>query len=123
MRKPPPSAGDAPRTVLALLLLVFVIAASLSDGKLLPGFLTGETAQATIRWETDDETLRTGSILFTPSDGNICEQRLIDNHTWRIHPNGFVLCDEAVSWHAGQRERLTTQSRIEAIRDGFSPRR
>lgn len=123
MRKPLPSAGDAPRTVLALLLLVFVVAASFSEGKFLPGFLGGETAQTIVRWETDDETLRTGSILFTPSDGNICEQRLIDNRTGRIRPNGFVLCDEAVSWQAGQRERLTSQSRMEAIRDGFSPRR
>lgn len=109
---------DGRRVVLAAILLAFVAATSLSDGKLLPDFspLAAPVAAPT---QPDDGELRTGSILIAPRDGNICELRLIDNATWRIRPGGHVGCDEAVAWHAQRSEAYTAQARIEAIRDGF----
>ena len=120
------SAHDGYRAVLAALLLLFVLAATFSDGRLVPSF-TGPSGQMQAlqgpgnNAESDDE-LRTGSILIVPPQGNVCRQKLIDNATWQIRDNGFVLCDDAVSWHS---ERGTGQAgvRIEAIRDGFFPKR
>jgi hypothetical protein len=120
---------DGRRAVLAALLLIFVAAATLSDGKFMPGFLTGERFGGTRMGEketdrrTDGGDLRTGSVLITPRDGNICEHRLIDNETWRIRPNGTIQCDNAVSWQAHRDGVYTPQTRIEAIRDGFVSKR
>lgn len=68
-----------------------------------------------------DDDLTTGSILFVPSTGNVCRQRLIDNRSWLIRDGGYVKCDEAVSWHTGggPRKTYTRTSRVEAIREGF----
>jgi hypothetical protein len=115
-------ARDWQHAVLAALLLIFVAATSLSDGKLIPDFGSRESAVPQ-RAASADEDLRTGSILVTPRDGNICELRLIDNQTWRIRPAGQVQCDDAVTWHPHHGDGYTTQSRIEAIRDGFVAKR
>lgn len=72
---------------------------------------------------TGDDDLTTGSILFVPNEGNVCRQRLIDNRTWTIRDGGYVICNEAVSWHTGNtRKTYTPTSRVEAIRDGFFPK-
>ena len=106
------------------MLLGFVIAASLSDGKLIPDFTPREAPTASQAGaQQDDDDLRTGSILITPADGNICEHRLIDNETWRIRTNGTVQCDAAVTWHPERGGEHTSTSRIEAIRDGFVSKR
>lgn len=122
------SARDGYRAALAGLLLVFVLAATFSDGGLLsavskPGArakTSGQQRQLPAIGEYGDDELRTGSILFVPSQGNICRQKLIDNATWRIWDNGPVVCDEAVSWNAAHGSRFTG-TRIDAIRDGFFP--
>ncbi|HWV53341.1 hypothetical protein [Pseudorhodoplanes sp.] len=116
---------DGRRAVLAALMLIFVGAASLSDGKLLPGFLTGDVApQPSAEPERITDDLRTGSILITPRDGNICEHRIIDNATWRIRANGSVQCDSTVSWQPDRGGGAqTSQSRLEAIRGAFVSRR
>ncbi len=69
-----------------------------------------------------DDDLTTGSILFVPSQGNVCRLRLIDNRTWTMRDAGSVVCDDAVSWNAAVREHHSPASRIEAIRSGFSGR-
>jgi hypothetical protein len=109
--------------VLAVILLIVVVATSLIDGKLIPDFaaLSSRVNPGGNR-QPDGDHLRTGSILITPGQGNICEHRLIDNETWRIRSNGTIQCDEAVAWHA-DRGDVTWTSRIEAIRDGFFPKR
>lgn len=118
------AARDGPRAVLAVLMLIFVAAASVSDGKLIPDFARDGTRTAPQAGdETDDDNLRTGSILITPADGNICEHRLIDNDTWRIRPNGSIPCDEAVTLGLYGDGQHTAQSRIEAIREGFVSKR
>jgi hypothetical protein len=117
------AARDGRRAVLAALLLIFVGAASLSDGKLLPSFLSGAPAAATQPETQPADDLRTGSILIAPREGNVCEQRLIDNKTWRIRSNGTVTCDAAVSWQPHRDGTYTSQSRLEAIRDGFFTKR
>jgi hypothetical protein len=114
-------ARDGQRAVLAAMLIVFVVAASLSDGKLIPDFVSGG-APKPVAFGNSADDLKTGSILITPSDGNICELRLIDNETWRIRHNGFVACDEAIARTAPQAVRNPTE-RIEAIRDGFFTKR
>lgn len=113
------AARDGRRAVLAAMMLVFVVATSLSDGKLLPTFAPDRTPAGN---QADDD-LRTGSILITPPDGNVCEHRLIDNETWRIRPNGTVECDAAVTWHAQRNGELSPLSRIEIIREGFVSKR
>lgn len=100
------------------MLLTFVAATSLPDGRLIPDFVTANPPVAVPARAAADE-LRTGSILVTPRDGNICELRLIDNATWRIHPGGQIECDEAVMWRPQRSDVYTAQARIEAIRDGF----
>ncbi len=114
-------ARDGQQAVLAIVLIVFVVAGSLSDGKFVPDFFGGTVKTRVVETTTDDE-LRTGSIYITPPVGNICEHRLIDNATWRVRPNGQIACDEAVSWAAKESSRNATQ-RIEAIRDGFLQKR
>jgi hypothetical protein len=118
------AARDGRRAALAVVLLVFVVAASLSDGKLVPDF-TPRDAPVVSRADTqsEDDNLRTGSILITPADGNICEHRLIDNETWRVRTNGTVQCDAAVTWRPDRGGEYTSTSRIEAIRDGFVSKR
>jgi hypothetical protein len=111
---------DGPRAVLAAILLIFVIATSLSDGRLLPDFSARNAPRASPE-PADD--LRTGSILVTSADGNSCEYRVIDNDTWRIRSVGRVACDDAVKRQAERNGLYTPQSRIEAIRDGFVSKR
>lgn len=118
-----PAQRDGRRAVLAALLLLFVIAASLSDGKLLPTFHPTLANDGIARAEPGDDDLKTGSILLVPTYGNVCEHRLIDNATWRIRGNGTVACDNAVSWNSGQPERFTSETRIDAIRHGFFPKK
>jgi hypothetical protein len=120
------SAHDGYRAVLAALLLLFVLAATFSDGRLFPS-LTGmarqsQDAEAQVNDAESDDELRTGSILIVPAQGNVCRQKLIDNATWHIRDNGFVLCDDAVSWRS-DRGAGRSGARIEAIRDGFFPKR
>lgn len=111
---------EGPQIVLALILLIFVGAASLSDGRLLPDFSSPPEATRSM---SGGDALITGSILVVPPQGNVCEHRLIDNETWRIRPAGFVACDEAVAWNARQRQSDASPSRLEAIRSAFNPRR
>lgn len=118
------AALDARRAVLAAIMLVFVIATSFSDGKLLPSVdPTGAPPDAGGAEAPHEADLRTGWILITPAFGNICEHRLIDNETWRVRPNGTIQCDAAVAWHRQRNGEHTAQSRIEAIRDGFVSKR
>lgn len=114
---------DGRRAVLAALLLIFVAAATLSDGKLLPRFVNSERFGPKPADRNPDFDLRTGSILITPSDGNICERRIIDNETWRIRSNGTVVCDAAVTWQPEREGIYTPRTRLEAIRDGFVSKR
>ena len=119
------TARDGYRSVLAALLLLIVFAVTLSDDRVV-SLLTSPfrpQAQRAANDGTGDDELRTGSILFVPDRGNVCRQKLIDNTTWRIWDNGFVYCNEAVSWNAVHGRRYTPTSRIEAISDGFFPRR
>jgi hypothetical protein len=113
---------DGRLAVLAAILLVFVAAASLSDGRLLSDFSAWH-APATRAGPDPADTLRTGSILITPAQGNICEHRIIDNETWRIRPGGHIACDDALKWQAERNGAYTPQTRLEAIRDGFFSKR
>lgn len=71
----------------------------------------------------DDDNLTTGSILFVPTEGNVCRRRFIDNRTWALRDAGHVICDEAVSWNSGvQAQSYSAASRLDAIRYGFNPR-
>jgi hypothetical protein len=70
--------------------------------------------------ESGDDVLTTGSILFVPSEGNVCRKRVIDNKTWLMRDKGYVTCDEAVSWNANIQARpYSATTRVGAIRDGF----
>lgn len=114
-------ARDSQMAVLAAILIIFVIAASLSDGKIIPDFSPVYSKPDAAVSSIEDE-LRTGSIYIKPADGNICEHRLIDNATWLIRSNGMIPCDQALASEVQERQRNSAQ-RIEAIRDGFVQKR
>lgn len=116
---------DGVYAVLATPMLIFVAAASYSDGKLIPDFVRKNRPAADRAQHDSDKNdkLRSGSVLITSRDGNVCERREIDNATWRVRPAGRVECDEAVTWHPRGDDVYTAQSRIEAIRDGFVSKR
>jgi hypothetical protein len=115
-------ARDSQMAVLAAILIVFVAAGSLSDGRIIPDFSTAEAPRKAKVPAPGDE-LKTGSVFITPPDGDICEHRLIDNATWRIYPNGHVTCDVVVSRAGRPEDSRDSSRRIEAIRDGFFQKR
>jgi hypothetical protein len=112
---------DWTRAVLAFIMLVFVFALSLSDGRILPAFLTGDSSSTTLPTETRAHALAKGSIYITSPDSQMCEYRQIDNRTWHISNRGAVPCDQTGSLQ--QPERNTMPARIDAIRDSFFPRK
>jgi hypothetical protein len=64
--------------------------------------------------------LQSGAILFVPVEGNVCRRRAIDNETWRLRDDGYVTCDEAVTWNSGaQSQKYFVAVRVDAIRAGF----
>lgn len=115
------AARDWTRAVLAFIMLVFVFALSLSDGRIFPAFLTGDNSGNTPPIEPQSSALAKGSIYITSPDSQMCEYRQIDNNTWRISNGGTVLCDQTGSLQ--QPERNTMPARIGAIRDSFFPRK
>lgn len=61
-----------------------------------------------------------GAVLFVPLEGNVCRKRSIDNETWRIRDDGYVVCDEAVTWNSGAAsQKYFVAVRVDAIRAGF----
>ena len=112
---------DFHRAILAGLLLIFVSALSIYDGRLFPAFKPRTTTYQP--GDLTDHALRTGSILIVPRSGNQCRQRLIDNLTWIIRDNGCVHCDEAVTRSIAQSGLETSSQRLDAIRDGFTRKR
>jgi hypothetical protein len=64
--------------------------------------------------------LSTGSLLFVAPAGNLCQERTIDNETWRIRDGSLVNCAQALAKSASP--ELASQwsgSRIDIIREGF----
>lgn len=65
-------------------------------------------------------SLQAGAILFVPLEGNVCRKRSIDNETWRVRDDGYVVCDEAVTWNSGAAsQKYFVSVRVDAIRAGF----
>jgi hypothetical protein len=58
---------------------------------------------------------RTGTVVIVPTEGDNCQERVIDNATWRIHDKGYIDCDSVLSPNSLQ----TSDYRIAVIRDGF----
>lgn len=59
-------------------------------------------------------------ILFVPDRGNVCKQHFIDNSNWTVTEGGHVVCDDEVSWNVGQPAKYSAESRLDAVRAGFS---
>lgn len=113
-------ARDAQQAVVAAILIVLMVAGSLSEGKILPEFLGGAAKTKVV--EKSDDDLTSGTIYITSADGSLCERRLIDNATWRTRANGYVSCEDAISG-ATQKANRNPATRLEAIRDGFFQKR
>jgi hypothetical protein len=64
--------------------------------------------------------LKTGSMLIMSPNGTVCQQRIIDNDTWRIHDGPLVNCAEALAKSKGTVD--LDGSRIDLIREGFRNR-
>lgn len=117
---------DWGRAILAFIMLIFVFALSLSDGHILPSFLTRHATETTPPpqpVETRAATLTKGAIYIATPDAQTCEYRQIDNRTWRIRSAGTVLCEQTGSFSTEQPERNAMPARLDAIRDSFFPRR
>lgn len=84
-------------------------------------FGAAETKPYTVS-DPSDHALRTGSIVIVPPSGNRCRHRLIDNYTWFIRDNGFILCNELASRGGGEpiSREYNSSPRLNAIRDAFS---
>ena len=111
---------DWSRAVLAFLMLVFVAAISISDGRIIPAFLT-RAASGPDSIRVEDKPLAKGAIFIASPDSQTCKHRLIDNETWHIREQGTVLCDHTGSLREADRD--TGPTRLEAIRDSFFPRK
>ena len=57
-----------------------------------------------------DDEIYTGSILFTPHEGNTCRQFLFDNRTGWLTDNGNVDCERAEN-NGASRNRLSAISK------------
>lgn len=66
-----------------------------------------------------DPKLLSGSLLFSPIDGNTCRQSLFDNATGQIRDNGFVDCSAAKAQTAEKWAKQMAFQRQIAIRDSF----
>jgi hypothetical protein len=64
--------------------------------------------------------LQAGAVLYVPVEGNVCRRRSIDNATWQIKDDGYVVCDDAVTWNSGAAgQKYFVAVRVDAIRAGF----
>jgi hypothetical protein len=102
--------GDVRRTVQVG---AFVVLVSAAIG--LVAILAPPLAKPGPRVHTEAE-LRTGSMLIMNPDSSLCQQRTIDNDTWRIRNGTLVDCEDALAKAAGG---PASGSRLELIREGF----
>jgi hypothetical protein len=61
----------------------------------------------------------TGSILYTPDEGQTCHQILFDNHTGKFTDNGTVDCERAAYHGVGATPEGASTSRLSAIAGSF----
>jgi hypothetical protein len=67
-----------------------------------------------------DAGLSTGSVIIVSTAGKLCQQRTIDNSTWRMHDSGSVDCAEAMDKSsASEPSGRWSGSRVDIIRDAF----
>ena len=66
-----------------------------------------------------DDEIYTGSILYTPNEGNICRQLLFDNHNGRITDNGYVDCERAFYQGGLDTPKQWSAARLRVISSGF----
>lgn len=67
---------------------------------------------------SDDDDIYTGSILYMPYDGKVCQQVLFDNRTGRLNDNGLVDCERAIYRSVS----TTPNARARTISGGFRQR-
>jgi hypothetical protein len=79
------------------------------------GYLSPPQLPSSPQLETGDTRYATGTMIIVPTEGNVCQRRVIDNATWRVHDKGYVDCDSALS----QNPVSVADSRMAVIRDGF----
>jgi hypothetical protein len=113
---------DRRRGIIACVWLSAVLAAAIVAG----GTAARKDASSAARpggemvYQTAGGEIQSGAILFVPLEGNVCRRRIIDNDTWRIRDDGYVTCDEAVTWNSGaQSQKYFVAVRVDAIRAGF----
>src|ERR1700756_4492183 len=85
--------GDLRRT---LLILALVLVAS--AGIALVAALRVLSSRPPAPVEADRKT---GSMLIVSPSGNLCQERTIDNDTWRVRDGALVNCAEALARAAG----------------------
>jgi hypothetical protein len=97
--------------MLQLGVLVIVVSAAIGLAAMLapPWMKTGKRAPT----QTD---LRTGSVLIVAPDSSLCQERTIENDTWRIRNGSLVDCEDAFARNAGA---PPSGSRLDLIREGF----
>jgi hypothetical protein len=102
---------------LSVALVVAVVAGGAAAKR---GGSSNATAGSELASGTGAGDLQSGAILFVPIEGNVCRRRAIDNDTWHTRNDGYVTCDEAVTWNSGaQGQKYFVTVRVDAIRAGF----
>jgi hypothetical protein len=105
--------GDFRRT-LQVCGFVVVVSAAIGLVALLAPPLINRPQQA-----PTEANLHTGSLLIVAPDSSLCQQRTIDNDTWRIRNGSLVDCEDALAKAAGG---PPSGSRLDLIREGFRGR-
>jgi hypothetical protein len=64
----------------------------------------------------------TGSILYMPSEGNVCRQFLFDNRTGQMQDNGAVDCEQALYTGGKDLPKKWSTARALVISESFRQR-
>src|SRR5450631_226512 len=108
-------AGEFKRAVLACgFALAFCLVVIVIANWLQVSASTASRSQA-----PSEAALSTGSMLVVSPTGELCQQSIIDNSTWRIRGNGWVDCDEALAKIANPgADNRSPSARLGLIRQG-----
>lgn len=111
---------DRRRGLVTCAWLAAVLAAAIIGGGTVAKSVGSSTASLGRESHYAAGTLRSGAVLYVPIEGNVCRRRSIDNETWQIKDDGYVVCDEAVTWNSGAvGQKYFVAVRVDAIRAGF----
>jgi hypothetical protein len=100
-------------TRVTVIIAIFLALGLLTSG----GYVATRPRTAPVVLRQDDDEIYTGSIFFTPPEGNVCHQLLFNNRTGQLADAGNVDCDQA--FPDGVNPKRWSWTRVQAISRGF----